>query len=177
NVRSGRKDLDEYRANVARVDRQEWPGKLLDVVTGASTPEQIGDIAMSAKGEKTQAERVCDARVYFGLLQLAAGDKAAARPLLKLAAGECPVGVAEATELSVANLELKNLGDVPARREPVARAPSRADVATTHQERADAYFEQGQVERAIAEYGSAIHSDSGHARSYRMRGLAHFTRG
>ena len=115
-------------------------------MTGASTPAQVGDIATSARGEKTQAERVCDAQVYFGLLQLAAGDKSEARALFKAAAEDCPAGVAEATELAVANLELKGLGGAPER---AARGPSGADVAAddaaTHQERGHAYFDQGQV--------------------------------
>src|SRR5262249_11976558 len=109
-VRAGQNDLGEFRDNVAKVDRSQWPGTLLDVVTGAATPEQVGDIAMGAAGNKTQAERVCDAQVYFGLLQLAAGDKGEARALFKAAVEDCPIGIAEATELAVANLELKALG-------------------------------------------------------------------
>jgi lipoprotein NlpI len=177
-VRSGQNDLEEFRANTAKIDRREWPGTLLEVVTGASTPEHVGDIAMSARGEKTQAERVCDAQVYFGLLQLAAGDKVEARALFKAAAEDCPPGVAEATELTVANLELKALGVAPAR---ATRGPSganvAADVAATHHERGRAYFEQGQVDRAIAEYGSAIRVAPKDAQNYHLRALAYFTKG
>src|SRR6266851_10512323 len=133
--------------NSGRIPRRSIAGNgrapCSKVVTGASTPAQVGDIALSAKGEKTQSERVCDAQVYFGLLQLAVGDKAEARALFKAAAGDCPAGVAEATELTVANLELKALGGAPA---STARGPSGADVAATHHERGYAYFDQGQID-------------------------------
>jgi lipoprotein NlpI len=173
-ARSGQNDLEEFRANTAKIDHREWPGTLLEVVTGASTPEHVGDIAMSATGAKTQSERVCDAQVYFGLLQLAAGDKAEARALFKAAAEDCPTGVAEATELAVANLELKGPGGAPAR---TARGPSGAEVAATHHERGQAYFDQGQVDRALAEYGSAIRLAPNDAQNYHLRGLAYFTKG
>src|SRR6266852_79349 len=134
--------------NSGRIPRRSIAGNgrapCSKVVTGASIPAQVGDIAMSAKGEKTQAERVCDAQVYFGLLQLAAGDKSEARALFKVATKDCPAGVAEATELTVANLELKGLGEAAGR---TTRGPSGADVAATHQERGHAYFDQGQVDR------------------------------
>src|SRR5260370_41523095 len=116
--------------NSGRIPRRSIAGNgrapCSKVVTGASIPAQVGDIAMSAKGEKTQAERVCDAQVYFGLLQLAAGDKSEARALFKAATKDCPLCVAEATELTVPNLDLKRLGVAPAR---APRGASRADVA------------------------------------------------
>ena len=43
-----------------------------------------GDIAIAAGGEKNQRERVCDAQVYSGLLQGAAGNQNEARRFLEL---------------------------------------------------------------------------------------------
>jgi len=184
-VRSGQADQQEFAANVAKIDRRTWPGPIAEVLTGATTQDKLGDIAKSAQGEKSQGERVCDAQVYLGLLQLAAGDKAEARALFKAAVEDCPAGVAEATELTVANLELKALGGAPASiaRGPsgadpasIARGPSGADAAT-HHERGYAYFDQGQIDQAIAEYSSAIRVAPKDAQSHHLRGLAYFIKG
>jgi lipoprotein NlpI len=108
-ARAGHEDAQEFRANVAKVDRSEWPGPLVDVLTGESTVERVGDIAKSSEVEKTRRERLCDARVYFGLLQLTAGDKGEARKLFEAAAADCPPGRAEVAERAVAKMELKHL--------------------------------------------------------------------
>jgi hypothetical protein len=59
-------------------------------------------------------ERVCEARVYLGLLQLAAKDKGEARKLFSAAVSDCPPGAAVAGELAMAKLELRRLGNAPA---------------------------------------------------------------
>ena len=107
-VRAGQADQPEFTANLAKIDRRTWPGPIADVQSGAITQEKLDDIAKSA-GDKPQIERACDAQVYLGLLQLAAGDKEEARKLFKAAVEDCPLGVAEATERAVAKLELKAL--------------------------------------------------------------------
>ena len=66
---------------------------------------------------------MCDAQVYFGLLQLTAGDKGKARKLLNAAVADCPAGAAEAAELAVAKMELKRLGAAPATGAPRSRTP------------------------------------------------------
>jgi len=93
-VRGGQADQQEFTANLAKIDRRTWPGPIADVLSGALTQDKLGDIAKSAQGEKPQGERVCDAQVYLGLLQLAAGDKDEARKLFKAAVEDCPLGVA-----------------------------------------------------------------------------------
>jgi lipoprotein NlpI len=127
-VRAGQADQQEFAANIAKIDRRTWPGPIADVLSGAITPDQLGDIAMSSAGDKPQPERVCDARVYLGLLQLAAGDKDEARKLFQ-AADECPSGVTEATERAVAKMELKRLGAVRAAPtpKPVVARPAPAE--------------------------------------------------
>src|SRR5262249_55505726 len=128
-VRADQQDAQEFRVNVARVDRQEWPGPLVEVLIGGKTVEQVGDIAASSEGEKPRRERVCEAQVYFGLLQLAAGDKGEARKLFSAAVADCPAGAAEATEFAVAKLELKRLGSEPAAGAPRSRTLRRQPVA------------------------------------------------
>ncbi len=122
-VRAGQNDQQEFRRNLDRVDRKTWPGPLAGVLSGEQTPEKVGDIAMAADGQKTQLERRCDAQVYLGLLQLAAGDKREGEKLFKAAVADCPPGAASATELAVAKMELKHLGGRPAHAGPKPAEP------------------------------------------------------
>ncbi len=122
-ARAGQADQQEFVANLAKIDRRTWPGPIADVLTGAITQDKLGDIAKSAEGEKPQREHVCDAQVYLGLLQLAAGDKDEARKFFKAAVDDCPLGVAEATERAVAKMELKRLGPESARAAPKPKTP------------------------------------------------------
>jgi hypothetical protein len=99
------------------------------------TAERVGDIAKSSEVEKSRRERVCDTQVYFGLLQLAAGDKGEARKRFDAAVTDCPAGTAEAVERAVAKMELKQLGAVPTPRAPRSRTPKPAPVAQESAER------------------------------------------
>jgi lipoprotein NlpI len=130
-VRAGQADQQEFTSNLAKIDRGTWPGPLADVLTGTITQEQLRDIAKSVTGEKLQGERVCEAQVYLGLLQLSAGDKNEARNLFKSAVADCPPGVAEATERTVARIELKRLGTGPARVAPALSKPATAEQRST----------------------------------------------
>src|SRR6266700_4049125 len=125
-VRAGQADQQEFGANLAKVDRRTWPGPIADVLSGAITQDRLGDIAKSAQGNKPQDERVCDAQVYLGLLQLAASDKDEDRKFFKAAVEDCPLGVAEATERAVAKMELKRLGPESARAAPKPKTPKPA---------------------------------------------------
>ena len=181
-ARTGGNDMDEFRRNIDRLDRKEWPGPLVEPLTGGMTPERVGDIAMSAKGEKTQLERRCDAQVYFGLLQGAAGDRSEAASLFRAALQDCPPGVAQTTEVAVAKLELKALGEgsaigrgtagapTSAMRQPPA--PDAAGDARNHTMRALAHFTNGEMNRAIADSTAALRVASDSAAAYRIRGLA-----
>ena len=112
-VRAQQSDDQEFGANIARVDRREWPGRLVEVLTGEATANQVGDFVMAVPDEKVRLERVCEARVYLGLLQLAAKDKGEARKLFSAAVSDCPPGAAVAGELAMAKLELRRLGNAP----------------------------------------------------------------
>jgi tetratricopeptide (TPR) repeat protein len=74
-------------------------------------------------------DRVCEARVYLGLLQLAAKDKDEARKLFSAAVSDCPPGAAVAGELAMAKLELRRLGNAPVTATPERRPPSVTPVA------------------------------------------------
>lgn len=173
-VRTGQDDVDEFRANVAKLDRSQWPGALLEAPIGAATPEHIRDIA-SATGADHR-ERLCDADVYFGLLQLAAGEKDQARALFQAAVAECRVGIMELTELTVAQRELKGLGERAApngnrQRETKPQAP------LSESERGFDDYQQGKMDRAIADSTRAIRREPNDARNYQLRALASFASG
>jgi hypothetical protein len=123
-VRAQQSDDQEFGANVARVDRREWPGRLVQVLTGEATADQVGDFVMAVPDEKVRLDRVCEAQVYLGLLQLAAKDKGEARKLFSAAVLDCPPGAAVAGELAMAKLELRRLGNAPATATPERRPPS-----------------------------------------------------
>jgi lipoprotein NlpI len=126
-VRAQQSDDQEFGANVARVDRREWPGRLVEVLTGEATADQVGDFVMAVPDEKVRFERVCEARVYLGLLQLAAKDKGEARKLFSAAVSDCPPGAAVAGELAMAKLELRRLGNAPATAVAQRSSPRRVD--------------------------------------------------
>jgi lipoprotein NlpI len=117
-VRAQQSDDQEFAANVARVDRWEWPGRLVEVLTGRATVDQVGDFLMAVPDENMRFERICEARVYLGLLQLAARDKGEARKLFDAAVSDCPAGAAVTLELAMAKLELRRLGNVSAAATP-----------------------------------------------------------
>ena len=50
-VRAQQSDDQEFAANVARVDRWEWPGRLVEVLTGGATADQVCDFLMAASDE------------------------------------------------------------------------------------------------------------------------------
>ena len=128
-VRAQQSDDQEFAANVARVDRREWPGRLVDVLTGGATADQVGDFVIAVPDEKVRLDRICEARVYLGLLQLAARDKGEARELFTAAVSDCPHGAAVTLELAMAKLELRRLGHISATATPNRRPTSVTPVA------------------------------------------------
>lgn len=81
----GRAILDQELAKV----KDEWPAPVMQHLAG-----QIEAAALMAAtadpDEKKRKERECEARFYTAEKALAAGRSAEARPLLELAAAECP---------------------------------------------------------------------------------------
>jgi lipoprotein NlpI len=135
-VRAQQSDDQEFGANVARVDRREWPGLLVEVLTGEATANQVGDFVMAVPDEKVRLDRVCEARVYLGLLQLSAKDKGEARKLFSAAVSDCPPGAAVAGELAMAKLELRRLGNASGAPTTTSQAeprPTQADASAVQE--------------------------------------------
>jgi len=177
-TRAGQADQQEFAANVAKIDRRTWPGPIADVLAGAITQDKLGDLALSAEGAKSKDEKVCDAQVYLGLLQVAAGDKNEAGKLFKAAVDDCPLGPAEVTEVAVAKMELKAIG-MRGLAGTAVRGPASAGVAVpasndaeSHSQRASAHFAKGEIKQAIVDSNAAIRGDPGSAVAFQNRGRA-----
>ena len=182
-TRAGQADQQEFAANVAKIDRRTWPGPIADVLAGAITQDKLGDLALSAEGAKSKDEKVCDAQVYLGLLQVAAGDKNEAGKLFKAAVDDCPLGPAEVTEVAVAKMELKAIG-MRGLAGTAVREPASAGVAVpsdrrgasndaeSHNQRASVHFAKGEIKQAIVDSNAAIRGDPGSAVAFQNRGRA-----
>jgi hypothetical protein len=86
-------DAMELQVNAGRADRAAWPGPLLDYMTG-----KIDASAVLAKAGEGQAKtvRMCEAQLFMGQDDLAAGRRSQGLDRLKAAARECEVAPREA---------------------------------------------------------------------------------
>jgi carboxyl-terminal processing protease len=73
-------------AGLKAIKPTDWPAPLLQFMTGKITESRLQELA-AAGDTKTQAERLCETSFYRGELAYLAGDKAAARAALQVAAG------------------------------------------------------------------------------------------
>jgi tetratricopeptide (TPR) repeat protein len=99
--KTGKAD-ETLRLNAAKLDLKTWPGPVVDLYLGTSTP----DAALKASANddpQIRQNQVCEADFYVGEWQLQHDAAALGKPLLAQAAGDCPVDFVErlaaATEL------------------------------------------------------------------------------
>ena len=110
-------DIAERRAGLpsrleqtaGKLARGPWPGPIVRVYLGESTPAQA--LTAAAADPKRRVERVCEVHFYGGQLALAQGNRERALEQLRLAAKSCPRGLIEAIS---AQAELRALGDAVA---------------------------------------------------------------
>ena len=84
-------DTDDHslKSNAGRLDLAQWPGPVVKYLMGEGTPESVN--AAARQGDPARVvERVCDADFYIAEQDLAHGDLAAAKPLFRRAAEQCP---------------------------------------------------------------------------------------
>ena len=101
-MRSGASPVDELTKASAALDADAWPGPIVGLVLGKSTPEQVR--AASTRGNPaTLAERQCAANFYIGEWQLFRGDVTSAQSSLQNAATACPpdIPVAESARVEL----------------------------------------------------------------------------
>ena len=91
--------------NAAGLDAVKWPAPVIKVFLGTGTPDQ----AIQAAGQASpsvQQNQICEANFYVGEWQLLHQNAAAAKPMLQIAASNCPH---DFVELPAAIAELKRL--------------------------------------------------------------------
>lgn len=105
-ARSGKADREELARMAGSIDRDAWPGPVVDLYLGDATAEEVRGAAEQddASGERDQR---CEAAFYLGEYELIHGGKTAARPLLEEAARTCTPAL---YERQGAVAELKRMG-------------------------------------------------------------------
>lgn len=87
-LHQGQNDEKEFKENSEKVQRNTWPGLLIGLYDGTTTPAQFRTAAM--EGAVTQGQRTCEIDFYLGELEASRQSKDEARNLLTNATNECP---------------------------------------------------------------------------------------
>ncbi len=91
---SGNKPDDGFATLAAKMDRSKWPGPLVTLYLGLSTPDSVVAGFYSAASEDRERD-VCEGEFYTGEWQLRHDAKDAGLVLLRKAASDCPVSYVE----------------------------------------------------------------------------------
>jgi tetratricopeptide (TPR) repeat protein len=75
--------------------RANWPGEILALFTGRTTPELVRRAAEAAPGVYARRLRLCESDFYIAEHHLTKNERAEARTLLQAVVETCPVGVPE----------------------------------------------------------------------------------
>ncbi len=109
NAKNG--STEDLAKDAASVDLGKWPGPVLALWLGKSTPGQV--LSLTSQGASSDMDwKKCEANFYIGEWQLAHNDPASARVSLQAAVSNCPPNVDEVeaaqTELGrMQNAEIK----------------------------------------------------------------------
>ena len=99
----------QLRQALATIDKNHWPAPVVLMFLGQTTPIAVLTAAIDGKAAR-QKEQVCEANFFIGHWALRQGNKKEAVRLFRVAASECPSGVAEG---SAARAELQLIGETP----------------------------------------------------------------
>ena len=91
---------------ITKVDMTKWPGPVLRLFLGQSTPAAVLAAADSPDAKKKNGQ-ICEANFYSGIVALRKGVKDEAAKLYRSAADACP---RDFIEWYAAHAELKQLG-------------------------------------------------------------------
>jgi len=93
------------RGSPPKFDKEKWPAPIIAFYRGETSQDSV--FAAAAKGDEAAVQgQTCEANFYIGEWLLQHQDRAGAAPLVRKAAGECPMGF---IEWKPAQLELANL--------------------------------------------------------------------
>jgi lipoprotein NlpI len=74
-VRAGVDDLHEFMLNSANIDRKKWPGPVVDLHLGTTSPETASTAGLSNADTKGRLEHACEVEFYLGTFYLEEGDR------------------------------------------------------------------------------------------------------
>lgn len=93
------------RGSLPKFDKEKWPAPIVSLYLGEVTQDAV--FAAAAKGEDSAVTgQACEANFYMGEWLLQHQDRAAAIPLIRKAASNCPINF---VEWGPAQMELANL--------------------------------------------------------------------
>jgi len=95
-------DMQEMRQAAAAIDRNKWPGAIVELFLVTSEPETVNAAGPANADRKSKSERECQEAFYLGIFELEKGDRTAAKNHLQAAADTCP----SLFELAAAKAEL-----------------------------------------------------------------------
>lgn len=107
--RAGRRMTPEFAGETVGVDRQEWPGIIVELFLGISTPDDVSVAAIEG-GADMRLGRLCAADFFVGQYWILQEKPLNARDLLEQAVGDCAEGSETHT---AAKAELARLGRTP----------------------------------------------------------------
>jgi len=89
-------DLHELARNSANVDHKKWPGPVLDLYLGATSPETFSATSLSNMDAKVRPKRACEVAFYLGTFYLERHDRNEAKRHLEAAVNACPPNLVDA---------------------------------------------------------------------------------
>jgi tetratricopeptide (TPR) repeat protein len=105
-VRAGVDDQHELARNSANVDHKKWPGPVVDLHLGATSPETFSVANLSNVDARVRPERACEIAFYLGTFYLEQHDRNEAKRRFEAAINACPPSL---IELGAAKAELTRL--------------------------------------------------------------------
>jgi lipoprotein NlpI len=99
-------DVHELARNSANVDHKKWPGPVVDLYLGATSPETFSVVSLSNTDAKVGPERACEVVFYLGTFYLEQHDRNEAKRHFEAAVNACPPSL---IDLEAAKAELTRL--------------------------------------------------------------------
>jgi lipoprotein NlpI len=99
-------DLHELARNSTNVDHKKWPGPVVDLYLGATSPETFSVASLANMDQKVGPERACEVAFYLGTFYLERHDRNEAKRRFEAAVDACPPSL---IELGAAKAELTRL--------------------------------------------------------------------
>jgi tetratricopeptide (TPR) repeat protein len=109
-VQAATDDLHDLARNSANVDHQKWPGPVIDLHLGTTSPETFNKASFSNVDAKVRLERACEVAFYLGTFYLEQRDRVEAKRHLEAAVNACSPSL---IELGAAKAELIRLQSIP----------------------------------------------------------------